>query len=187
MSFDSAMNTLACNKGDVSYLQNNYETLVKPFEYHNSEIKVGYINIWYGDTDGVIIHGPTYFDNVYDDAWLKDPLVREMIMDVDKNYFEGDRIISPILGEITPERLSGGVKCLILMWMLNVVINATSCGENCAEWINIIAKKKPLEIQLKYLMSFRNVSDMQIHVMNTGTVYDNWEVLLKDIIQQDLL
>ena len=187
MSFESAMSVLSCNRGDVSFLEENYETLIKPFEYHIEDIKEDYLNIWYGERDGVITHGPTYFDNIYDEEWLKDSFVREMIEDVDKDYFEGDRIISPILGEITPERLSGGVKCLILMWMLNVVVNATSCGNNCAGWINIISKKKPLEIQLKYLMSFRGISDIKIYVMNNAISYDNWEVLLNDIIQQDLI
>lgn len=187
MDFNSAINTLSCSIGDISYLQDNYDVLVKPFEYHIEDIKEGFINIWYGEKDGTISHGPTYFDNVYDMEWFKDPFVRSMIEGVDKNYFEGDRIISPILGEITPERLSGGVKCLILMWMLNVIVNATSCGDNCAEWINIISKKKPLEIQLKHLMSFREISDMQIYVMNTKTVYYEWSSLLDDIIEQDLV
>ena len=32
-----------------------------------------------------IYHPPTYFDNVYEDEWITDPLSIEMIRDIDKS------------------------------------------------------------------------------------------------------
>ena len=59
---------------------------------------------------------PSYFDNVYEDEWIEDPFVREMIQDVDSSAVLNAHIIeSPVLGPITPKELSGGVKVLILM------------------------------------------------------------------------
>ncbi len=59
---------------------------------------------------------PSYFDNVYEDEWIEDPFVKEMIQDVDSSTVISAHIIeSPILGPITPKELSGGVKVLILI------------------------------------------------------------------------
>lgn len=56
---------------------------------------------------------PSYFDNVYEDEWIEDPFVKEMIQDVDSSTVLNAHIIeSPILGPITPKELSGGVKVL---------------------------------------------------------------------------
>lgn len=172
------------NQDSIEYIDEHYDSIVKPFLY-DKNIKDGYLNIWYGSKDNAIPHGPTYFDSTYKDEWLRDSFVREMIKDIDGNSFEGDTIVSPVLGIISPERLSGGVKCLILMYKLNVIVNATSCGENCAKWIMRISQLKPLEIQLKYLMSFYEVPDVKIHIMNNGTSYESWKDTLFTIVQED--
>ena len=48
-----------------------------------------------------------------------------------------------MLGQIPPERLSGGVKTLLLI--LNEpdrIFNASTCGDNCAKWIVEIGRIK---------------------------------------------
>ncbi|MBR6060665.1 MAG: DUF4869 domain-containing protein [Spirochaetales bacterium] len=48
---------------------------------------------------------------------------------------DGLVIESPILGAIPPEKLSGGVQTLIMIYEKpDLVFDATSCGENCAKW-----------------------------------------------------
>ena len=50
-------------------------------------------------------------------------------------------IDSPVLGKIPPTGLSGGVKTLILVkFDKDKVFNASTCGDNCAEWLLKIAK-----------------------------------------------
>ena len=53
----------------------------------------------------------------------------------DSEVLSDECINSPVLGQIPPERLSGGVKTLLLI--LNEpdrIFNASTCGDNCAKW-----------------------------------------------------
>ena len=44
------------------------------------------LNIWYcGGNVEVLTDAPRYFDNVWEDEWLEDPLVKQMIKDVDNS------------------------------------------------------------------------------------------------------
>lgn len=101
-------------------------------------------------------YGPTWFKYNYRPEWLKDPFVREMIKGVDNStYIDGLVIDSPVLGPIPPERLSGGLKTLIMIYEKpELVFNATSCGENCAPWLLEIGKRKDVTVNLEYLMTF---------------------------------
>ncbi len=88
-------------------------------------------------------------------GWLDDPLVREMIIDVDRsNVLSANCIQSPVFGQIPPQRLSGGVKALILMLKTDKEIWATACGDNCSKWILEISKHKNLHICLQHEMEF---------------------------------
>ena len=72
------------------------------------------LNIYLGDMKEAVYHHPTYFDNMYEDEWITNPLSVEMIFDVDKSKVVGAHLIeSPVLGPISPKALSGGVKTLI--------------------------------------------------------------------------
>lgn len=74
------------------------------------------LKIWYYANIEYMKDAPSYFDNVYEDEWIADSFVKEMIQDVDHCTVISSHVIdSPILGAITPRELSGGVKVLILM------------------------------------------------------------------------
>ena len=74
------------------------------------------LKIWYYGNIDYMKDAPSYFDNVYEDEWIEDTFVKEMIQDVDHCTVISSHVIdSPILGAITPRELSGGVKVLILM------------------------------------------------------------------------
>ena len=74
------------------------------------------LRIWYYANIEYMKDAPLYFDNVYEDEWIEDSFVKEMIQDVDHCTVISSHVIdSPILGAITPRELSGGVKVLILM------------------------------------------------------------------------
>ena len=68
-----------------------------------------------------------------------------MIEEIDHTkYVDGYIFDSPVLGPIPPERLSGGVKTLIMIYeMPEKVFNATSCGPNCAHMLLEIGKMLP--------------------------------------------
>ncbi len=57
----------------------------------------------------------TYFKYNYEDELFEDDFVKMMVQDVDgSTVVSAHSIDSPVLGIIAPERLSGGVKPLLL-------------------------------------------------------------------------
>lgn len=131
------------------------------------------LKIWYDADIDYMKDAQAYFDNVYEDEWLEDDLVREMVRDVDNSDVVSPHIIeSPILGAITPRELSGGLKVLILLLKDDsFVYNISNCGDNCAEWILKIAKDKDLVVYLQHIMHFEG--DFKIQIMNTGKIVCN--------------
>lgn len=111
-----------------------------------------------------------YFNVVYEDEWITDNFVKEMIKDVDRcDVISSHLIESPVLGAISPRDLSGGVKTLILMLYDNDTIhNASSCGDNCAKWILEIAKRKDLTINLLHIMNFDENMDFEAILLNNN-------------------
>lgn len=81
-----------------------------------------------------------------------------MIKSIDGGEVLGPNAIkSRILGLIPPEKLSSGVKTLLLMlFMPEHVYNASNCGDKCAYWILKIAKIHDVTINLYHLMDFGN-------------------------------
>lgn len=74
----------------------------------------------------------TYFKYNYEDEWFEDDFVKMMVQDVDgSTVVSAHSIDSPVLGIIAPERLSGGVKALIIMYKEpDLIVNASACGDN---------------------------------------------------------
>lgn len=120
------------------------------------------------------------FKNTYESEWLESELAKKMIQDVDDSeVLGGECIKSPVLGQIPPERLSGGVKTLLLM--LNEpdrIFNASTCGDNCAKWILEIAKQKDLTINLRHMMNFGKDTDFEIKIKNGGEVVHSMKELI---------
>lgn len=91
-----------------------------------------------------------YFKYNYERKWFDDPLVREMVFDIDKSkVIAGTAIDSPVLGVVSPLELSGGVKtCILLLKEDNFYPNLINCGENCAKWIAKIAEMRDIKASL---------------------------------------
>ena len=106
------------------------------------------LKIYFGELDSAE-YGPSWFKYNYKPEWLKDELVQKMIRDVDNSaYVDGIVINSPVLGPIPPERLSGGVMTLIMIYEKpELVFDATSCGQNCAKWLLEIGKLKDVTVE----------------------------------------
>ena len=138
------------------------------------------LNIYLGDMKEAVYHHPTYFDNMYEDEWITNPLSVEMIFDVDKSKVVGAHLIeSPVLGPISPKALSGGVKTLMLMAFdeNDRVFNASVCGDNCAKWIMQIAENKDLTINLRHIMDFGE-GKFEAKVLNTNQIVHNMQEFL---------
>ena len=79
------------------------------------------LNIIYGDVKNSIYNTSIYFKNSYEPEWLDAELAKKMIKDIDDSeVLSGECINSPMLGQIPPERLSGGVKTLLLILMKRI-------------------------------------------------------------------
>ena len=102
------------------------------------------LSIFYGDMPEAVYNTAAYFKYDYEDDWITDPFVKEMILDVDKSTVLDSGVIdSPVLGKIPPLGLSGGVKTLILIkFNHSKIFNASTCGDNCARWLLKIAEKE---------------------------------------------
>ena len=89
------------------------------------------LNLRFGATDDTIEDVSDLFDVELENQWLDDPMVREMIKDVDKSdVIVGRAVESPVLGMISPKELSGGVKALILMlFQPEYEYYGTACGD----------------------------------------------------------
>lgn len=129
------------------------------------------LHIFYGDMPEAIFNTEVFFKNSYSDEWIVDDLSKQMITDVDKSEVLGTGVIdSPVLGKIAPERLSGGVKTLMLVkFMPEMVFNASTCGNNCAKWLLKIAEKEDRTVNLRNIMNFGE-EPFEVKVINTNQV-----------------
>ena len=137
------------------------------------------LNIFYGDMKEAVYNTAAYFNYDYEDSWITDSFVREMIKDVDQSTVLDSGVIdSPILGKIPPTGLSGGVKTLILVrFEKNKIFNASTCGDNCAKWLLKIAETEDRTINLRHLMKFE-AEPFDIRILNTNQVVHSMEELV---------
>ena len=125
------------------------------------------LKIYFGEMDEAQ-YGPSWFKFNYEPGWFQDSFVQEMIKGVDDSrYVDGLVIDSPVLGAIPPERLSGGLKTLIMIYEKpEMTFDATSCGQNCAKYLIEIGKKKDVLVNLEYLMTFEEFAPFEIMIEN---------------------
>ncbi|MGN0363291.1 MAG: DUF4869 domain-containing protein [Bilifractor sp.] len=137
------------------------------------------ISIYFGPMKDAVYNTASYFKYDYEDAWIVDPEVREMILDVDHSTVLDSGVIdSPVLGKIPPEQLSGGVKTLILIkFEKDKVFNASTCGDNCAKWILRLGRDEDRTINLRHIMNFGD-EPFSVCIMNTGQVVHSMKELV---------
>ena len=122
------------------------------------------LSIFFGYDENAVLSVDTYFNNTYDEAWLDDPFVKEIIRVVDGSEVQDRQcIMSDVLGQIPPERLSGGTKALILMYEEECFYtDLIVCGANCESLILDMAQKKDISCSLSgYDVSFKNLGDAE--------------------------
>lgn len=137
------------------------------------------LNIYYGHMDDAIYNTAAYFKYDYEDSWIVEPFVKEMVKDVDQSTVLDSGVIdSPVLGKIPPTGLSGGVKTLILVeFEKDKIFNASTCGDNCAKWLLKIAETEDRTINLLHLMDFGK-DPFTVRVLNTDQLVHSMEELV---------
>jgi len=137
------------------------------------------LNIFYGDMPEAVYNTASYFKYDYEDEWIVDPFVREMILDVDKSVVMDSGVIdSPVLGKIPPLGLSGSVKTLILVkFNTEKVFNASTCGDDCARWLLKIAEEEDRTVNLRHLMDFGD-APFTVRILNTNQIVHSMKELV---------
>lgn len=125
------------------------------------------LRVWFGEKNNAIYNTSVFFKNRYEDEWITDDFAKKVIADVDcSEVIDANNIKSPVLGNISPVQLSGGVKALILMKHFpGKVFNASNCGDNCAKWILELGKDRDFTINLFHVMNFGN-GKFDIRILN---------------------
>lgn len=145
------------------------------------------LNIRFGFDEECIRDIDLYFDNVYEEIWLEDDLVKKMVLDVDQSEIVGNQlIVSPVLGQIPPEKLSGGVKALICMYKTDAYIDLIVCGPNCEKWILQIAKEKDITAGMSgYDLVFENMDIEAVCLNNQShiTSYQEWILKMNEFVR----
>lgn len=139
------------------------------------------LNIYFGDMPEAVYNTSVYFNYTYEDEWLTSDFAKEVIKKIDKSDVKGPHAVeSPVLGVISPEKLSGGTKTLLLMANdPEKVFNASTCCDKCAPFILKLAKKKDLTINLRHLMDFgKKKFPVDVKALNTGDVVHSMEELM---------
>ena len=126
------------------------------------------LNIFYGDMEGAVYNTSAYFKYDYEDSWIVDPFVKKMIQAVDESTVLDSGVIdSPVLG-----------KTLILVkFDKDKVFNASTCGDNCAEWLLKITETEDRTINLHHLMNFGK-EPFTIRILNTDQIVHSMDELV---------
>lgn len=125
------------------------------------------LRVFFGDRKNAIYNTSVFFKNSYQDDWITDDFAKEIISDIDNSKVLGpNNIESPVLGNITPLQLSGGVKAVLLMKHFpRKIFNASNCGDNCAKWILKLGDEQNFTINLFHVMDF-GPGEFNIRVLN---------------------
>lgn len=138
------------------------------------------LTIIYGDESNCVYNTNVYFKNMYEPEWFETELAKQIVREVDDSeVLSSECIQSPVLGQIPPERLSGGVKTLLLI--LNEpekIFNASTCGDNCAKWILEIGKREDVTINLRHMMDFGKDTVFEIKIKNGGEIVHSMKELI---------
>ena len=121
------------------------------------------------------LYGPTWFTYCHDLSWFQDERIQEMVREIDKTEYLGGSVFnSPVLGMIPPEKLSGGVKTLIVIdKMPDKVFDATNCGENCAPMLLEIGRRTDVTVNLRAFLPLKSEDSFEIEIVNTGSIVTN--------------
>ena len=137
------------------------------------------LNIFYGNMPEAVYNTAAYFKYDYEDSWIVDSFVKEMILDVDRSTVLDSGVVdSPVLGKIPPLGLSGGVKTLILVkFDTEKIFNVSTCGDNCAKWLLKIAQQEDRTVNLRHLMDF-GPDPFTIRILNTNQIVHSMKELV---------
>lgn len=141
------------------------------------------LKLHYGELEGTKYTGDGWFENQLGVEYLETNFSKSIVEKIDKSkVYDRNLIISPILGGIPPERLSGGTKTLICINYTDWVFSITAMGENCYEILAEIAEKKDVLLTCDRSMALYVYGFFgNIYVENTGKLVNNDIDLMEEL------
>jgi len=131
--------------------------------------------------DNVLDSPNIAFPDIFEDDWFEDETVKQMIRDIDKSEaISPYSIISPILGNISYERISGGVKGLIMMLKFKtendsiIYYSSAAFGDNCFPWIWNIAKEKDIYLYVCSVFYFPKWDNFPVYCLDNNKTYTGY-------------
>ena len=131
------------------------------------------LSIFFGEDPEAMVSVDANFDFAYYDEWFEDDLVKQMVLDIDGSTVQSAySIVSPVLGNISVESLSGGVKTLIQFLKDDEFYpDLIVIGANCETWLMRIAKMKDIRASLSgYDLRMRSVDEIYAKCVNDGDI-----------------
>lgn len=123
----------------------------------------------FGGMENEISRPDMYFEGVFDKQNLLTDFSRRVIKEIDNSeVFDRNVVISPILGGISPTRLSTGVKGILLYKYYDMVINLTHFGDNCLSLLQEISLEKDITMAVSRFPNFfiSGREDVPVTVIN---------------------
>lgn len=138
--------------------------------------------------DNLIRSCDAVFNVLYENEWLEDERVINIINTVDKTEVVTNNILkSEFLGTFPPEKLSGGCKGLILMLKCDepFIYSSAIFGDDCLKYIFQISQIKDIEMYLCSYLFMENYENMQVSIqdVSTGEYFSNYDEYFKDVLK----
>lgn len=126
------------------------------------------IHIRFERSPNTLVTASNYFNYNYEKEWFRDPLVKQIVQDIDHSTVIADAVIdSPVLDIIGPEKLSNGAKTLILMLKEpEHEFNGTAIGDNCGPWMIRIGKMHDITVVFTRIFRFHPPKEKDVADIN---------------------
>ena len=136
----------------------------------------------------ILHHPPLAFKSLFSSEWFDSDLVKQMVKDIDKtDVINCYTLLSPILGQIPPERLSTGVKGLIMMCCDETARSyyfiSSRYGQNCYKWIFILSTM--LDIKLMHNSYFHVPIDELPTDREYKVYFEDYDYTSTDLVDID--
>lgn len=146
---------------------------------------INLVNFYIGDREDAMFDPFGYFDFMLDESCLDSDFAKKIVKEIDKSdLINRNLIISPILGQIPPSKLSGGTKALLVLKFTNNPLYLDSFGENCYKYIAEIGETKDVTIVTTRISRFfwRCEGLECVKVLNTNKIVRTDRELFDEIL-----
>jgi hypothetical protein len=149
------------------------------------------LNLYFGNIRNAILSGDSYFEARVSNSIVESELGKKIIKYIDKGeVISKDNIIIPVIGSVSPNRLSGGTKSLLsLLDNPDLILDLACMGDNCFfmlyELVNYYSNTDICVCSDSYRPLYENGYKGNIFVKNSEKIvtsaselYDEWGRLL---------